>query len=206
VTDSLLAAGFTRSAMETATEDHFPEVKAALARVEAAQANELVVRNSKLPVLSLSSQMGSRTSSAREEGFNNQLRENFNQQIGLNLTIPIFNNNLSQINLNLAKLESEQAKVAHRQIRQQVRQRIMTAKLDFHAAYRKFQAAQTGYQALQEEFRFADKQLRLGLISAIAYGEVRSRYFAAQSQLWQDRYDCLFKWKILQYYQGEALY
>ncbi|MGV3641251.1 MAG: TolC family protein, partial [Adhaeribacter sp.] len=145
-------------------------------------------------------------SSAREEGFNNQLKANFNQQIGLNLTLPIFNNNLFQTNASLAKLETEQAKVAHRQIRQQVRQRILTAKLDFHAAYRKFLAAQTGYQALQEEFRFADRQLQLGLSSAIVFGEVRSRFFAAQSQLWQDRYDCLFKWKILQYYQGEALY
>jgi len=206
VNDSLLAAGFARSAMETAGEDHFPEVKAALARVEAAQANELVVRNSRLPVLSLSSQMGSRTSSAREEGFNAQLRENFNQQVGLSFTMPIFNNNLNISNANLAKLETQQARVAHGQIRQQVRQRIMTARLDFHAAYRKFQAALTGYQALQEEFRFAGKQLGLGLINAIAFGEVRSRYFAAQSQLWQDRYDCLFKWKILQYYQGEALY
>lgn len=206
VSDSLLAASFARLAAEPAGEDHFPEVKASQARVDAAQANELVVRDTRLPVLSLSSQMGSRTSSAREEGFNNQLKENFNQQVGLSLTMPIFNNNLFQTNASLAKLETEQAKVAHRQIRQQVRQRILTARLDFQAAYRKFQAAQTSYQALQEEFRFADKQLGLGLINAIAFGEVRSRFFAAQSQLWQDRYDCLFKWKILQYYQGEALY
>jgi outer membrane protein len=81
----------------------------------------------------------------------------------------------------------------------------LSATLEYKAAYRKWLASQSGFNALKEEFRFADKQFKLGLIDAIAFGDVRSRYFVAQSGLLQNRYDCLFKLKILQYYQGEPL-
>lgn len=205
VSDSLLAAGFTTVAMQAASEDNFPAVKAAQAQVEAAQAGVLLVRNSKLPVLSLSSQLGSRTSSYQDVEFNQQLKENFNQQVGLNLSIPIFNNSIVQTNIDIAKLDLESAKISYRQIREELRQSILSATLEYKAAYRKFLATQASYQALKEEFRFAEKQLDLGLINALAFGEVRSRFVAAQSQLLQDRYDCFFKWKILRYYQGEAL-
>lgn len=203
VSDSLLAASF--AVLELQEEESFPEVKAAQARVEAARAGLLLERNAKLPVLSLSTQFGSRTSSARQAEFNRQLKENFNQQVGLNLAVPIFNKNVFQTNIELAKLELESAKVAHRQIQQELRQRILSATLDYKAAYRKLGAAQSGLQALQEEFRFAERQFQLGLIHAIEYGEVRSRFFAAQSQLLQTRYDCLFKLKILRFYQGQRL-
>jgi outer membrane protein len=206
VSDSLLAAGYRSMALPAVAEERFPEVKAAQSRVEAAQAGVLVVRNSKLPVLSLSSQLASRTSSAQEVEFNRQVQENLNKQIGLNFTIPIFNNHVTQANIDIAQLELESARVTYRQIREEVRQKILSATLDYKAAYRRFGAAQVGLQALKEEFRFAEKQLQLGLINAIAFGEVRSRFFAAQSQLLQDRYDCFFKWKILQYYQGQPLY
>jgi outer membrane protein len=205
VADSLLAAGNTAVNLLAASEAHFPEVKAAQARVEAAKANVLLVRSSKLPVLSLSSQLGSRTSSSQDAEFNRQLKENFNQQLGLNLTIPLFNNNLTQINIELARLETESAKIAYRQTQEELRQRILAAALDYKAAYRQYVAARRGYEALKEEYRFADKQLALGLINALAFGEVRSRYFGAQSGLLQNKYDCLFKWKILAYYQGEPL-
>jgi outer membrane protein len=205
VSDSLLAAGFTDLALQGASEENFPEVRAARARVEAAQANVLVVRSARLPVLSLSTQLGSRTSSAQEAEINLQIKENFNQQAGLNLTLPIFNRNIFQTNIDIAKLELESAKVSYRQIQEELRQRILSATLDYKAAYRKWGAARSGYQALKEEFRFAEKQFSLGLINAMVYSEVRSRFFAVQSQLLQDRYDCLFKWKILHYYQGAPL-
>jgi outer membrane protein len=203
VTDSLLAAGLAPEGLPAA--ENFPELKAAQARVEAAQAAVLVVRNGKLPVLTLSSQLGSRTSSAQDGEFNTQLKENFNQQVGLNFTIPIFNNQVVQTNIDIAKLELESAKVTYRQIQEELRQRIFSASLEYKAAYRRYVAARSGVEALKEEFRFADKQLSLGLINAIALGEVRSRFNAAQSELLQSRYDCLFKLKILHHYQGAPL-
>jgi outer membrane protein len=206
VSDSVLTAAFTAVKLPAVPEAQFPEVKAGQALVEAAQANVLLLRNSKLPVVSLSSQFGSRTSSSQEAEFNAQLKKNFNQQLGLNLTIPILNNRVVQTNIDIAQLELESARVAQQQVQEEVRQRILSATLEYKAAHRKFISARLSFEALKEEFRFADRQLALGLSNAMAFAEVRSRFSVAQSELLQHKYDCLFKLKILRYYQGEPLH
>lgn len=205
VPDSLLTASFTAEQPQAAPEASFPQVQAAQARVQAAQARVLLLHTGKLPVLSLSSQLGSRTSSSQEAEFNLQLKENLNQQVGLTLNIPILNNRMVQTNIDIAKLDLESARLTHRQVQEEVKQRILSARLEYKAAHRKFISAQLNFEALKEEFRFAERQLSLGLSQVMAFNEVRSRFLASQSQLLQHKYECLFKKKILSYYQGQAL-
>jgi outer membrane protein len=202
--DSVLAIDYSAETFSADSQQNFSELKAAQMQVEATNTAVVIARNNKLPILSLNAQVATRTSSFQKEEFNTQLLSNFNQQIGFTFTVPIFNHFI-QNNIAIAKLELESAKTTYHQVKAELQQQIFSATLDYKAAYRKFIASQLGYKALTEEFRFAEKQLQLGVITAIEYGEVRNRFFATQSELLQHKYECFFKLKILQYYQGKGL-
>jgi outer membrane protein len=204
IPDSLSVIYYSDETYSSDSEQNFSELKAAQAQVDIANTAVVVARNHQLPVLSLHAQLATRTSSFQKDEFNNQLRNNFNQQIGLTLVVPIFNY-VTQNNIEIAKVELESAKISYHQVRAELKQQIFSAKLDYKAAYRKLIASQTGYKSLTEEYRFAEKQLQLGLITAIEYGEVRNRFFASQSEFLQNKYGCFFKLKILEYFQGKGL-
>lgn len=82
-----------------------------------------MTRYAKLPVLSVGAQWATRTSNFQKEAVGTQLRSNLNQQAGINLTVPAFNN-LYRTDFALAKLAQTVAQVAYLQVRENVKQRV----------------------------------------------------------------------------------
>ena len=81
----------------------------------------------------------------------------------------------------------------------------MSALLDYKAAAKKYRVLQLQYNLLSEEHRYAAKMLELGGLNAMEYSVTRSRLVTAQSELVQAKYDCFFKQKTLDFYQGKPL-
>ena len=119
----------------------------------------------------------------------------------MSLVVPIFNNNQYRNNMAVAQLELAAAQAAYRQTAEDCKQRLFVAALDYQAAYRKFGAAQRGYRAALEENHFAAKELQLGPIGAVDYGEVQARLATAASELLQNKYDCYFKLQMWEQYK-----
>ncbi|MFD1144619.1 TolC family protein [Larkinella insperata] len=182
-----------------------PDLKAAQAGLQASYHQWQIERAATLPTVTLTAQMGTRTSNFKSESFINQLGVNMNRQVGLSLYIPILNRFTLRTNEQVAKLDVESSRLIYQQIGQQLREKVINAYLEHGAAVRKHQALRIQYTAFEEEHRYAERTFELGGLDAVEYSVIRSRWVTAHSELLQAQFACFFKQKVLDLYRGRLL-
>src|SRR5690606_6475920 len=104
----------------------FPEIEQARFMTMASARNIAIARGSYYPSISLSGGLGTGyTSSARDplnmsqtQRFEDQMRSNYAQNVGISINIPIFTNFRSRIGVRKAKIQYESALVSEQQTHQ----------------------------------------------------------------------------------------
>ncbi len=142
-----------------------------------------------------------------DEGYSvsEQFSDNFNQQLSLQLSIPIFNGLTTRSNIQRSKIQKQRAEIDARQTRQTLRQVIEQAYYDAFAASKNYDASLKQVEALEESFRIASQQYNLGVINFVDYQIAENDLYQAKSDLVRNKYDFIFKTKILDFYQGKSL-
>ena len=97
--------------------------------------------------------------------FSTQLRENFGQNFGIGLSIPIFNGRRARTDWEQSKLTLKNLELTKAQGDQQLKQDIYKAYIDAAAAIQKFNANQKAVETAQKAYDFANKRYELGLLS-----------------------------------------
>lgn len=134
-----------------------------------------------------------------------QLDFNQNSFIGLNLNIPIFNGLSARNNLQNARINQQRAELNAENAKNQLRQNIEQAYLDAIAAGKSYQSSKKQVEALTESLKNADQRNALGAITPIEYNQIRNDYNRAKTDEIRNKYDYIFKLKILDFYQGKNL-
>ena len=88
-----------------------PEIKASNLNIEASEKELDIAKGGFLPTLALSGSMGSGYTSINDNTFSDQFDVNFNQKLGLSLTIPIFNRNQTKAAVKTASINIEKAEI-----------------------------------------------------------------------------------------------
>jgi len=134
-----------------------------------------------------------------------QVDNNFNQTVGLSLSIPIFNQWQTQTAVNQAKVSLMQLKLSDQLIRQNLRTEVYRAYTDAKAAAKRYAAAHESLEAQEKAFNYVNEKFQAGLVNALAYATASNFKTAAEAELLQSKYEYLFKLKILDYYRGEPI-
>ena len=141
----------------------------------------------------------------KTQSFDNQVSNNFNQSLGLALSIPIFNQLTNRASVNRAKVNYAIAETSLEKEKQKVRQDIEKAYADATAAFKKYKSTEKGMKSLQEAYDYAQKRFDVGMINAVDYNIAKTNLFRAQSDLVRAKFDYIFRIKILDFYQGKSL-
>ncbi len=139
------------------------------------------------------------------KGLGDQLNDNFNQNIQLNLSIPIFNGLSARSNLNFAKVNQLDADIAYSQISNQLRFDVEQAYVDAKSAMNSYLAASKSVEALKESFKYAEVRFEQGVINAVDFNNIKTQYANAQSSMTNAKYDFVFRTKILDFYLGNPI-
>lgn len=185
-----------------------PQILADQYRLQSATQEVKVARSGLFPSLSFSAGLGSsyyKTSRVPAEKFSRQLDNNFNQYIGLNLSIPIFSRLQVRNSIRQAKLQAENQRITLETTRQSLYKEIQQAYYNARAAQSQCAASQTALDAAQAAFLLMQKKYENGKATATEYEEQKTRYSRAEADLLQARYTALFRLKILDFYRGIPL-
>ena len=139
------------------------------------------------------------------KSFGDQLEDNFNQNLQLGITIPIFNGNSAKANVNRAKVNQIDADVTYSQITNQLRFEIEQAYADAKAAMDSYMSADKAVLALEESFKYAEVRYEQNVINAVEYNNIKTQYTQAQSEKVRAKYDFVFRTKILDFYLGNPI-
>lgn len=145
------------------------------------------------------------TQETKTQGFGDQVSNNFNQSVGLSLSIPIFNKMNTRANVNRAKVNYSIQETALEKEKQKVRQDIESAFADANAAFKSYKSTEKGLISLQEAFNYAQKRFDVGMINAVDYNVAKTNLYKAESDLVRAKFDYIFRMKILDFYQGKSL-
>ena len=134
-----------------------------------------------------------------------QLDQNFGQGIGIQLSIPIYQNGRVRLNVERARLGIVNARLQENQTRQQLKNDIQTAIANARSARKQLDASQRTFVAMQTAFGNTEKRHQLGAVNTLELTTAKTNLDNAENDLIVARYDYLFKLKILDFYQGKEL-
>ncbi|MFT4678839.1 MAG: outer membrane protein [Flavobacteriales bacterium] len=139
------------------------------------------------------------------KAFGEQLSDNVNQSLFFSLRVPIFNGFSTYSNIERAKVNLLSAEYNLESSRQQLEQDVERAFADARAALGNYTASQKSVEASQKAFDYSKIRYEQGVINAVDYQNARIRLDNAKADLIRNKYDYVFKVKVIDFYLGKAI-
>ncbi|WP_214072719.1 TolC family protein [Mucilaginibacter sp. dw_454] len=135
----------------------------------------------------------------------NQIRDNFNQSIGLNIQIPIFNKFNTRTGVRKAQLNYQNAQLNTQISKNNLSKTIIQAVLDLSAAEKQYQSAQQTYAANKDALNVTKQRYDVGLVNSLDYNTAVTNFNKSENDMIEARYAVIFRSKIIDYYLGKTI-
>jgi len=178
-----------------------PEVKSGELGVKVAQYGVDIARAGYKPVLSAGGALATGYSTG-QGSLPYQLNNNFNQELGLTLSVPIFTKRVVKTQVEEAKINVDQADLNLKNTRITLSQTVERAYLNVNNAKSQYAAALEQYNFNKEGYRIATEQLKVGAINTVDYSVQKNLFIQAQQAFIQAKYNELLTLKIYDFYRG----
>lgn len=179
-----------------------PEVKNAELGIRISDLDLQKAKSGYLPTLTLGAGIG--TSYANDPTYNafRQFDNNFYQQAGLTLSVPIFTNRQNKTNVSKARIAVSQAELTLENTK-------TTLALTTEKAFITAQNSQNQYAAATEQlkyntevYRIANEELKIGAANIVDFYQQRNLYVQALQSFIQAKYNAALAAKIYEFYLG----
>ncbi len=140
-----------------------------------------------------------------DQSYIDQVNENFGQNFGLSIQVPIYNRHQNRIAMDRSRVQALNQEVLNRQQRQQLKTDVQRAVADARAAQRSLEAAQRTLEAAQGAYENAQRRFDLGAINSLEFTTARNTLEQAKVSLIQAKYQFVFNVKTVDFYLGRPL-
>jgi len=178
-----------------------PEVKSGELGVKIAQYDVEKARAGYKPVLTAGAGLNTGYVSG-QGGFGSQLNNNFTQQIGLNLAVPIFTKRVVKTQVEEARINVDQANLNLRNTKTVLSQSVERAFINVQNSKGQYDAALEQYKYAKESYRIASEQLKVGVANTVDFLLQKTLFTQAQQAFIQAKYNELLTLKIYDFYRG----
>ena len=185
-----------------------PEIAAQELRLRATDHSIKIAQAGYLPTLSLSGGLGSNyytTSGFPADAFSTQLKNNFSQYIGLNLSVPIFNRFQTRNSIRNARIEQENQQLRLDNTKKTLYKEIQQACLNTTAAQAKYESSTVAAKSSHDAFTLMQAKYENGKANITEFNEAKNNYLRAESDCVQARYELLYQQALIQFYRGRPL-
>jgi len=185
-----------------------PQILAGKLNVQSAERGVRIAQAGHYPSVHFSAGMGSnyyKTSGFKADSFSKQMEDNFNQSLGISLSVPIFNRYATRNAVRQARLQVAAQQFQLEETQKTLYKEIQQAYYNALAAQKQCISSDAALAASQTAFNLMQKKYENGKSTATEYQESKTALQKAESTALQSRYTFLFRQKILEFYRGVAL-
>jgi outer membrane protein len=189
-----------------------PNILAAKLREKSAQLGVSIAKGGLWPTVSYYAGAGSNYSTAfrdprtgDEIPYFQQLGITASANVGVNISVPIFNGMRTRIGIQRAELGIKVAELGTTQLEATLKSNIERALVDVRAAKKRLAVSRKSVIATRLSVENTRKRYDLGVVNSFELTSVQNTLIATESSVLQAKYDYLFKLKILDYYRGRAI-
>ena len=182
-----------------------PEIAASKLDIDISEKDLEIAKGAYLPTLSLTGSLGSGYTSIQDMSFTDQFDINFNQRLGLSLSVPIFNRGQTKANVQNAKINIEKANIALRTQEKELYNKVETAWRNARSSQEQLLAAEAARNAAKDSYELAQKQYEVGAINTTDLVLTQNTYSNAEQNYIQAKYLGILYAQLLQFYQGNEI-
>lgn len=182
-----------------------PQIESGKMNIDIANLAKKSAKAGYIPTVSVNGSIGTGNVYNQSPSFFTQLDRNFNQSIGLTVSVPIFDNrqnksNVEKANLNIRTAELDLVNTQKDLLKtiEGLYQDVISGQSKYMAAKDKLKSSQLSYQLVQEQFN-------LGMRNTVELVTEKSNYANALQELLQSKYTALLSLKLLNFYQGQDI-
>jgi len=190
----------------------FPEIKAAEFQTKVAETNIDIARAGYYPSLSFSAGIGTNYSSQARDfnsqqilPFGDQIERNRNESIGVNLSIPIFNNYRTRISVRKAKINYLNAQTNEQLAKNNLNKVINQAVLDLRSAEKRLYSAEVATQAANQAYEVMKLRYNEGMTNSVELNTTLIAKNRAEFEYIQAKYNLVFRNKLIDFYLGNPI-
>ena len=157
------------------------------------------------PSLRLTAGIGTGHVSGSSFTFGNQLRNSFNESVGLSLSVPIFSNRSNKTAVKLAQLSVETSELNYVGMQKDLLKSVEKAYLDATSSQARYKAAIESMKASEMSFKLVEEQFNLGMKNTVELLTEKNNLLSAQQEVVQAKYMSVLNLQLLNFYQGKPI-
>lgn len=182
-----------------------PEIEASKLNVETSQIDISIAKAGYMPSLSLTAGLGTNHTSGSNFTFGEQLKNGWNNSIGLTVSVPIFNNRQTKSTVQKAKLQQQSTELDFLDRQKTLYKTIESFWLDANSAQQRYAAASEKLKSTQISYGLISEQFNLGMKNTVELLTEKDNLLAAQQEQLQAKYMVILNTKLLHFYAGEKI-
>lgn len=182
-----------------------PEIEAGKLNIEASELGIDIAKSSYFPTISLSAGIGTNHTSGSDFTFAEQVKNGWNNSIGLSVSVPIFNNRQTKSAVQKAKLQRETSMLSLLEEQKALYKTIEGLWLDANSAQQQYAAANAKLRSTQTSYELISEQFNLGMKNTVELLTEKNNLLQAQQEQLQAKYMAILNMQLLKFYQGDKL-
>ena len=185
-----------------------PEIVSQQLRLKGSEHSIKIAQAANYPSLSLSGGLSTNyytTSGFPSDGFGKQLKNNFSQYIGLNLSIPIFNRFQTRNNIRSARIDLENQQLQLDNTKKTLYKEIQQVYYNAQNALSKERSSEEALQSSKDAFQLMQAKYENGKATITEFNESKNNYLKSESDLVQARYENLYQHALIEFYRGRDM-
>lgn len=182
-----------------------PEIESSKLNIEASDMNIKISRAGYIPSLSLSAGIGTSNANGNDFSFSEQVKQNWNNSIGLTLSIPIFDKRQTKSAVNKAKLQRQTSELDLMDNQKTLYKTIESLWLSANSAQQQYVAATQKLKSTQASYALVSEQFNLGMKNTVELLTEKNNLLSAQQETLQAKYTAILNAGLLRFYQGEEI-
>ncbi|WP_195501778.1 TolC family protein [Bacteroides clarus] len=182
-----------------------PEIEASRLNVKASELDIDIARSGYIPTVSLSAGIGSTNTNGNDFTFGEQIKQNWNNSLGVTVSVPIFNNRQTKSAVQKAKIQKQSSELDLLDSQKALYKTIEGLWLDANSAQQRYVAATEKLRSTQTSYDLIQEQFNLGMKNTVELLTEKNNLLNAQQETLQAKYMAILNTQLLRFYQGEKI-
>ncbi|MDR2883204.1 MAG: TolC family protein [Alistipes sp.] len=183
--------------------ESLPDVRISDYNVEIAETGVRISRAAYAPTISANAGIG--TGHSQFSNFGSQLSDRFNQQVGISVSIPLFNRGRTKSNVTQSRIALRQAELERSQTALDIEQTVTQQYRSVVAAESKYRSSEIRSNAYSASFDTYRLKFEQGAITAVEMLQQQNNYISAMNDYIRNKYGFMLRRKVLDVYMGEEI-
>ena len=182
-----------------------PEIKSGQLNIESSKLDVAIAKAGYYPQISINASTASNTNSSSAECWGEQMKLGWNNMIGVNLSVPLYDNRQTKSAKQKAELQYNSTQMEMANIEKELYQTIESMWLEADNAQQQYIVSSSKLKSSKTSYDMINEQFTLGMKNILELLTEKNNYLSAQQEVIQAKYMAVLERALLNFYAGNPI-